>query len=60
LKATVGQAFFATAYVGLAHRWQWSICLLGGTISFLAAGLILDSIDLPTFALVVIACERSR
>jgi hypothetical protein len=56
LKGTVAQAFFATAYVRLGRRWPWSVCLLGGTISFLAAGLVLDRLDLSTFALIVIAC----
>jgi hypothetical protein len=56
LKGTVAQAFYATAYVRLGRRWHWSMCLLGGTISFLAAGLVLDRLDLSTYTLIVIAC----
>lgn len=56
LKGTVAQALFATAYVRLGRRWHWSMCLLCGTVSFLAAGLVLDRLDLSTFALIVIAC----
>src|SRR5215471_12414294 len=56
LKGTVAQAFFATAYVQLGRRWHWSMCLLGGTISFLAAGLALDRFDLSTYTLIVISC----
>src|SRR5215470_16201041 len=56
LQGTVAQAFFATTYVGLARRWHWTICLLGATISFLASGLILESLELPTLALVVMSC----
>ena len=33
LEGTVGQAFFATAYAGLARRWNWPMCLLGATIT---------------------------
>ena len=56
LKGTVAQALFATAYVRLGRRRHWSLCLLGGTISFLAAGLALDGLNLSIFALIVIAC----
>jgi hypothetical protein len=56
LKGTVAQAFFAAIYARLAGRCHWSMCLLGATVSFLAVGLILDRFDLPTLALVGIAC----
>lgn len=56
LKGTVAQAFFATAYVRLARRWHWPMCLLGATISFFVAGVVLDRFDLSTFSLIVIAC----
>jgi hypothetical protein len=55
LAGTVAQAFFATAYVGLARRRHWSICLLGASTAFLASGLLLDRLELPAFALIVIA-----
>src|SRR5215468_9822627 len=35
VQGTVAQAFFATVYVGLARGWNWAICLLGASISFL-------------------------
>jgi len=56
LQGTVAQALFATTYVRLARSWHWAICLLGASVSFLASGLILVSLELPTLALVVISC----
>jgi len=56
LEGTVGQAFFATAYAGLARRWNWPMCLLGATIAFLASGVFLVELKLPISALVALAC----
>jgi hypothetical protein len=56
LKGTIAQAFFATTYVGLGRRWHWALCLLGATASFVASGLILQSLEIPTWGLVALAC----
>jgi len=56
LGGTVAQAIFATAYVGLAQRWRWPVCLVGASLAFVASGLVLASLALPVSALAGIAC----
>ncbi|MFO1314899.1 MAG: hypothetical protein U1F58_04795 [Burkholderiales bacterium] len=56
LHGTVAQAFFATAYVGLARRCRWPCCLAGASLAFLASGLVFGGLMLPVPALVAIAC----
>src|SRR5262245_22676889 len=56
LQGTVAQAFFAATYARLSQQWHWTGCLLGASLSFVASGLVLDSLKLPTVALVIISC----
>ena len=56
LAGTVGEAFFAVAYAGLARRFDWPVCLAGASIAFAASGLALTAPGLSTSVLFAAAC----
>ncbi len=56
LAGTIGEAFFAVAYAGLAPRCGWPVCLAGASIAFAVSGLVLTGLGLSTSILFVAAC----